>query len=515
MNIKMRTHLSLLCLIYILSGNAVYMSGWEVRQINIPQTGFFKRVEIKVPEYGPFCGYPLVLTREFHLIGGFTDRLFWITSPPDSILLGEFKGHYFDHPDLIIDPAGRAILINPGYITSVLIRNFAGWEHGQYYAGPSSNVIKDRGIGAWFGPDNLLYCDFNTDLHLYRTVINIFSHENVMMMIHSGEYSSSQWDSGTYNFTLSDHHSYYPGAFNIYTNYTIVEEWGYGKYPPYNTIHRCSLEAFVSSHVESYRNIDSCQDPTLGLRATLNPAGQWLIAWLNQNDEYMVKTSESGVHALNIHSEQFSVDSDIDDSFGIAWSDNGIEYIRVDNTTEFNAPVKIYDTSPDALDVSITADRDWVVFLIDNLYYLAVNPGFPATPTPLPNPPPTFTPLPECTTKEIMIHVSDTRLLPGDSFSCNIGICNPTNKYLREFPLYFVIEVLDNYHYGPLFTSEIDNYLDRIQIIPPGYSEYFIFFPFEWPEGLGSGHCTLHAALIRPERGDLWADIDTVDVFWY
>ncbi len=127
---------------------------------------------------------------------------------------------------------------------------------------------------------------------------------------------------------------------------------------------------------------------------------------------------------------------------------------------------------------------------------------------------PTPTPPSECSQTAVTIHMPDTMFHPGDLFYTTVTICNAESAALDQYPLFVILDIMDNYFFAPAFSS-YDNYLTRLPSIPMGITRVEVLPEFEWPEGAGTMENVMwYAALTDPEITDLFGAMDSQAFGW-
>lgn len=83
------------------------------------------------------------------------------------------------------------------------------------------------------------------------------------------------------------------------------------------------------------------------------------------------------------------------------------------------------------------------------------------------------------------------------------------------YPLYVILDIHSTYFYGPRFTTEPDNYLSEISIIPTGLTPIEVLPEFIWPEGTGSeSGIVWFGAITNPEVTDLVGEFGSFEFGW-
>ncbi|MBN1879881.1 hypothetical protein JW823_07195 [bacterium] len=91
-----------------------------------------------------------------------------------------------------------------------------------------------------------------------------------------------------------------------------------------------------------------------------------------------------------------------------------------------------------------------------------------------------------CKKTGVTLELSHSMVHPGDTFYCNAVICNQSAIDVHYCPLFVLLDVFGQYFFGPGWTTEYDNYLTTLPIIPGGFTEVEIIPAFQWPDNCGS-----------------------------
>ncbi len=142
----------------------------------------------------------------------------------------------------------------------------------------------------------------------------------------------------------------------------------------------------------------------------------------------------------------------------------------------------------------------------------------PHTPTLTPTPShtpvvsPTNTPISDCTRLGCKVYMPQTDYATGDTFFCDVIICEPEPDADYQIPLFVVLDVWGALYFAPSFTS-YDVYFIRVT---SGISRVSVIPPFQWPEGTGTmNDLYWYAGMTNPEMTALWGDYDAVSFGWH
>jgi hypothetical protein len=139
-----------------------------------------------------------------------------------------------------------------------------------------------------------------------------------------------------------------------------------------------------------------------------------------------------------------------------------------------------------------------------------------STPVPTDTPEPSATQTPAgCSNTGVDIEMPQDMYYPGDICRCDVTICNAEGHTLEEYPLFVILEVYGSLYFAPGFSTDLDNYLDRLPSIPEGESDMEILPSFVWPQHAGSAAGIVwYAAMTDPELTELIGTMDTFTFGW-
>ncbi len=140
----------------------------------------------------------------------------------------------------------------------------------------------------------------------------------------------------------------------------------------------------------------------------------------------------------------------------------------------------------------------------------------PPTYTPVENTatpaPPTATPTSGCTELGVTINMPAESFAPGDTFYCDITVCNPGPDTYSDIPLFMILDVYGVYYFAPSFTTDLDYY--PFVTLEPGEQKVQVLEPFEWPQA-GEGAAIWYSAMTNPEITELLGIMDQKNFDWH
>ncbi len=114
----------------------------------------------------------------------------------------------------------------------------------------------------------------------------------------------------------------------------------------------------------------------------------------------------------------------------------------------------------------------------------------------------------------VTLWMPSVALTPGDLCECMVTVNNYENANLKEYPLFVILDIYNQYFFAPSFSS-YDNYLQRYPEFPLGSTMIPVLPSFEWPGGVGSGGPVYwYAGLTNPGMTELFGDMDTLSFVW-
>jgi hypothetical protein len=100
---------------------------------------------------------------------------------------------------------------------------------------------------------------------------------------------------------------------------------------------------------------------------------------------------------------------------------------------------------------------------------------------------------------------------PGDSVSCTASVWNADSAELKNYPLFVILSLLDNYYFAPSLSGF--DYFDKH--FPVGLTELTVLPEFTWPGSVGSASGIIwYTALTNPEMTALASEIGVFDFGW-
>lgn len=141
----------------------------------------------------------------------------------------------------------------------------------------------------------------------------------------------------------------------------------------------------------------------------------------------------------------------------------------------------------------------------------------PPTATPVPTqtptepPSPTPSPTPSCSILGCKIEMPSLLYHNGDTFYCNVRICNPDSVAYPGTPVFMILDVYGMLFFAPDF-NEFDYYL---RDVIPGETIIEILPAFSWPPGSGSASgIHWYAGMTNPSMTELFGELDMVTWGW-
>lgn len=135
------------------------------------------------------------------------------------------------------------------------------------------------------------------------------------------------------------------------------------------------------------------------------------------------------------------------------------------------------------------------------------------TPTIEPTHLPTVTPT--CSNLEVTLWMPGNLFYPGDLCSCWVQVCNPNSEPLEGFPLFVILDIYGMYYFGPGFSTDFANYLERYPVFYYGLTSIEVLPEFQWPSGVGAASGILwYAAITDREITSLVTNLATWDFGW-
>lgn len=475
------------------------VSAWSEIPLELPGNPT-QMIDFMVSETGVFAGYPLLLCKIDEMT-----YLFWLSDPVNPVIIGQFVNKYSGnnslHHRLTVDAVGNPIVVEISWgRCSVLIHESGSWHSKQ----PIPISGSKHCIG-WLSPGVLLI-DYTMGYDLYRASVDTISWSTDVAMIKDGySYTSSNLPFWSYTEELM----YYPASVFIYLTAKSRSDYDAHAGLWFREMREVSLIP------ESRYEASGMSPPPIGLGhlfADWLSDENWVAMYQLGDEPYKIKSAQSEIVALG----QITVADVVALANGMqyaAWADSaGTMYLMSSLENTWLQAEPIFSASPDSIFL-VVADNNWILFHDDLGWRLLSENAVSGTPTPIPDPPPTFTPGSEKSLLEI--HISRRMFHPYEEFRCALWIQNPHDQILDGMPVFVLLEVGDTLFFGPEFGTTPQNYLDMIPSIPYDHSAYQIIDRFKWPEGVGNmSGVRLIAAMTDPEVTQIVSNIDVVEFGW-
>ncbi|MBN1355801.1 right-handed parallel beta-helix repeat-containing protein [bacterium] len=117
-----------------------------------------------------------------------------------------------------------------------------------------------------------------------------------------------------------------------------------------------------------------------------------------------------------------------------------------------------------------------------------------------------------CIERGCMVDMPSHDFGPGDTFYCNVKICNPDPINYQDIPVFAILDIYGLYYFAPSFTSF--DYSE--QDIYPGQTSVSVLPPFTWPAGTGSASGIVwYAGMTNHAMTELFGEFDMFTFGWH
>ncbi len=508
--------------------------GWDIHQVNI-QDEDLVIVDIEVPSFGPWAGYPWVcLTTDDQ------SRMMWV-SDPDAPFIEQVPGT----PEKILFGAeGQPILVyyDDSNGLSLFQRNEMGdWENVFNYPHYHSIWMDEENALFWLieseitGYESYEYHGFE-DRTLFLKLLDTSTFEisanYPLDQLHSHWYCFRACDSialrfksasAGIHFEFSEFSSYIPGYDPIWGETVKIPQISLTGMTNQDQENRLELSLDVHDRIGSGWIAHWLQGSEFW---TVMHGGAYLMSQRPLEDLIRLNSTSSAViyHTPMLvynscHEFQWQLPEIVttdfvnhskmcyqNDAVWISYSTNeGVYIVHSDGfpeSTTKDLPIsKISDSQPSGPKLTATPSP---------------TPETPVTPSPTPGIPVTPSPTPEtpvlCGIDGVVLEISNSTCRPGDTFTLAVSICNATEEDLENIPLFCALEIGEQYLYYPAWTEGVN--WQTIPFLRSGMTRVVIFDPLKWPEDTGSGTVKFIAAITDSDITRIFGSIDEIEFSW-